>query len=185
MSDNTIRNPAPSWELIHGDALQVLRSYAPGAFDAVITDPPYAFRWTHPGGEEQIHDKKVFQHGRERPARLRRRLQGSALLDPLVRRVALRCPSNLQARRACVHVLSNWRQLPAATDALQWAGWTWRGTAVWDKVNSRPSKGRFRQQGRSTIVWRLQRRICPLNRPVALPCRGCSRLCATPSAAPT
>ena len=53
MSDNTIRNPAPSWELIHGDALQVLRSYAPGAFDAVITDPPYAS-----GGRTQAEKNK-------------------------------------------------------------------------------------------------------------------------------
>ena len=26
----------------------------------------------------------------------------------------------------------DWRQLPSMTDALQWAGWTWRGIAVWD-----------------------------------------------------
>ena len=39
MSDNitTIR---PSWEIIHGDALKVLREFAPNTFDAVITDPP-------------------------------------------------------------------------------------------------------------------------------------------------
>ena len=36
--------------------------------------------------------------------------------------------------------------------ALQWAGWTWRGVAVWDKVASRPQKGRFRQQS-EYIVW--------------------------------
>ena len=46
----------------------------------------------------------------------------------------------------------DWRQLPAATDALQWAGWIWQGTAVWDKGNSRPQKGRFRQQA-EYIVW--------------------------------
>lgn len=31
-------------------------------------------------------------------------------------------------------------------DALQWAGWIWRDTAVWDKGNCRPQKGRFRQR---------------------------------------
>lgn len=35
---------------------------------------------------------------------------------------------------------------------MQWAGWTWRGVAVWDKVASRPQKGRFRQQS-EYIVW--------------------------------
>lgn len=46
----------------------------------------------------------------------------------------------------------DWRQLPALTDAMQWAGWIWRGIAVWDKTNSRPQKGRFRQQA-EFIVW--------------------------------
>ena len=60
----------------------------------------------------------------------------------------------------------DWRQLPAATDALQWAGWIWRGTAVWDKGNSRPQKGRFRQQA-EYIVWGSNGDM-PISRPV--PC---------------
>ena len=32
----------PRWEIIHGDSLTVLESFPPSAFDAVITDPPYA-----------------------------------------------------------------------------------------------------------------------------------------------
>lgn len=51
MSDN------PKWKIIQGDALQLLRDFAPGTFDAVITDPPPG------GGEEQIHRQEVFQHG--------------------------------------------------------------------------------------------------------------------------
>lgn len=30
------------WEVLHGDALGLLGGPAPGAFDAAITDPPYA-----------------------------------------------------------------------------------------------------------------------------------------------
>ena len=30
------------WEILHGDALKLLGRFAPGTFDAVITDPPYA-----------------------------------------------------------------------------------------------------------------------------------------------
>lgn len=41
----------------------------------------------------------------------------------------------------------DWRQLPALTDAVQVAGLTWRGVAVWDKTeSSRPYKGWFRAQ---------------------------------------
>jgi site-specific DNA-methyltransferase (adenine-specific) len=46
----------------------------------------------------------------------------------------------------------DWRQLPSMTDALQWAGWVWRGILVWDKTNSRPQRGRFRQQA-EFVVW--------------------------------
>ena len=35
-------NDNQKWEIIHGDALRVLESFAPGTFDAIITDPPYA-----------------------------------------------------------------------------------------------------------------------------------------------
>ena len=76
-----------------------------------------------------------------------------------------------EARKVCksgapVCMFIDWRQLPAATDALQWAGWIWRGTAVWDKGNSRPQKGRFRQQA-EYIVWGSNGDM-PISRPV--PC---------------
>ena len=43
-------------------------------------------------------------------------------------------------------VFTDWRQLPALTDAVQAAGWSWRGIVAWDKKNARPMLGRFRQQ---------------------------------------
>ena len=54
MSDN------PQWEIIQGDALKVLSGFAPGTFDAVITDPPYAS-----GGRTQAE-----KNGRPCPAAL-------------------------------------------------------------------------------------------------------------------
>ena len=65
-----------------------------------------------------------------------------------------------------VRMFIDWRQLPCASDALQWAGWIWRGIAVWDKGNSRPQKGRFRQQA-EYIVWGSNGDM-PVSRPV--PC---------------
>ena len=41
------------WEIIQGDALRVLRGFAPNTFDAVITDPPYAS-----GGRTQAEKNK-------------------------------------------------------------------------------------------------------------------------------
>lgn len=54
---------------------------------------------------------------------------------------------------APVCVFTDWRQLPVTTDALQCAGFTWRGVTVWDKTEGvRPQRGRFRNQA-EYIVW--------------------------------
>ena len=47
MSDNQ------KWSILQGDALKVLSGFAPGTFDAVITDPPYAS-----GGRTQAEKNK-------------------------------------------------------------------------------------------------------------------------------
>ena len=38
----------PTWEILQGDALQIIPTFAPNTFDAVITDPPASMRrtWT-------------------------------------------------------------------------------------------------------------------------------------------
>ncbi|WP_367174904.1 hypothetical protein [uncultured Desulfovibrio sp.] len=43
-------------------------------------------------------------------------------------------------------VFTDWRQLPALTDAVQGAGWKWLGIVPWNKRSARPQIGRFRQQ---------------------------------------
>lgn len=42
---------------------------------------------------------------------------------------------------------TDWRQLPIMTDAIQAAGWIWRGIVPWDKTEgTRPQRGWFRAQ---------------------------------------
>jgi len=54
---------------------------------------------------------------------------------------------------APVLLFTDWRQLPLTTDALQCAGFTWRGVAVWDKTEGvRAQLGRFRNQA-EYVVW--------------------------------
>ncbi len=54
---------------------------------------------------------------------------------------------------APVLLFTDWRQLPLTTDALQCAGFTWRGIAVWDKTEGMRSQlGRFRNQA-EYVVW--------------------------------
>lgn len=48
---------------------------------------------------------------------------------------------------AVLLTFTDWRQLPATTDAVQAGGWIWRGISPWNKGGgSRPQKGRMRQQ---------------------------------------
>lgn len=46
----------------------------------------------------------------------------------------------------------DWRNLPAMTDAIQMAGWVWRGICVWDKGSTRNIPGRFRNDA-EYIIW--------------------------------
>ena len=60
-------------------------------------------------------------------------------------------------RKACKEgavlcVFIDWRMAPCLSDAVQWAGWIWRGQVVWDKMTSRPQKGRYRQQS-EYMLW--------------------------------
>ncbi len=61
---------------------------------------------------------------------------------------------------AYLFTFTDWRQMPATTDALQWAGWTWRGTNVWDKggASRAPHCGYFRHQA-EYAVWATKGRV--------------------------
>ncbi|MDO4566102.1 MAG: DNA methyltransferase [Oscillospiraceae bacterium] len=154
-----------SWEIIHGDALRIIPTLQAASFDALITDPPYAS-----GGRTQSERNKSTQlkyssMGAKAPPAF----EG----DNKDQRSWTRWAAEwlAEARRVCKPgapccVFIDWRQLPALSDAMQWSGWIWRGVAVWDKGNSRPQKGRFRQQA-EYIVWGSNGDM-PITRPV--PC---------------
>ena len=137
------------WSIIHGDTLQVIKSFQPKTFDALITDPPYASGgWKPSEKTSQKYSSMDPENalpdfdGDNRDQRSWTRWMAEWLSD---------------ARKACkqgapVCLFIDWRQYPSITDALQWAGWIWRGVVVWDKLTSRPQKGRFRQQS-EYIVW--------------------------------
>lgn len=53
---------------------------------------------------------------------------------------------------APVLLFTDWRKLPLTTNALQIAGFTWRGITVGKTEGVRPQLGRFRNQA-EYIVW--------------------------------
>jgi len=138
--------------IVHGDTLQILKTFPDALFGGIITDPPYASGAADQNARQKPTAQKYssFKEGNPFPD-----FEGDAkdqrswthwmtewLID------ARRCSK--PGAPVCLFI--DWRQLPSLTDALQWAGWIWRGVLVWDKTNSRPQRGRFRQQA-EFIVW--------------------------------
>lgn len=141
------------WAAIQGDALVELRKLEGAELSAIISDPPYASGGMSMGEKARSTRDKYTSFGE----------QGNPYPDFSGDALAQRAWTSFlhevmaAARKACkpgavCALFVDWRQLPAPTDAIQWAGWTWRGVAVWDKMNSRPQLGRFRQQY-EYIVW--------------------------------
>lgn len=137
-------------QLYHGNALRVLQQDI-GAFDAVITDPPYASGAT-------LADKQRGTAGKYTGTKARCPYP-DFLGDQMDQRSWTRLMREVlaMARDHCTPgaVLASfidWRNLPALYDAAQWAGWSLRGVVVWDKLSSRPQRGRFTQQS-EFLVW--------------------------------
>lgn len=132
--------------LFHGDALSVLTTLPAASVGAVLTDPPYSSGGVTLGARQADPAQKYQQSGTKRqyPPML-----GDAKDQ---RSWTMWCTLWLSecwriAREgAPLMVFTDWRQLPALTDAIQAAGWMWRGVVTWDKRAGRPMLGRFRQQ---------------------------------------
>jgi site-specific DNA-methyltransferase (adenine-specific) len=124
------------WTILHGDTLKLVKAFQPGIFDAVITDPPYASGGTKQNERNRTTNQKYSSmkaenalpdfDGDNKDQRSWTHWMTEWLYD---------------VRKACkvgapICLFIDWRQYPSITDALQWAGWIWRGTAVWDKGDS-------------------------------------------------
>lgn len=150
---NTIKiDPNKKYTLFKGDMLTMLPLFESNTFDALITDPPYASGATSTAGRMQSTSKKYtsVKIGNPLPD-----FEGDQKDQ---RSWTFWLYHWLEEARRIVKpggvfiLFIDWRQYPAMSDALQWSGWTWRGCAVWDKKNSRPQRGRFRQQA-EFMLW--------------------------------
>ncbi len=134
--------------LYRGDALDILLMLAEEGtrFAGAFADPPYSS-----GGN--VRDKAGSTAGRylgHESAGKYPEFQG----DTRDQRSYLAWSTMWMARvrdlvdpGGLIGVFADWRQLPVTTDALQCAGWVWRGIVPWDKTESaRPQRGRFRNQ---------------------------------------
>ncbi|MEZ5835856.1 MAG: DNA methyltransferase [Geminicoccaceae bacterium] len=136
------------------DALVRMPELPAEHYGCVIADPPYSSGTTHAAGRTTMKPSVKYQNSENHGiypefAGDNRDQRSFAIWSERWMREAYRVtrPGGL------ILCFSDWRQLPATTDALQVAGWIWRGIAVWDKTGSaRPQRGRFKAQS-EFIAW--------------------------------
>jgi site-specific DNA-methyltransferase (adenine-specific) len=139
--------------LYHGEACSVLSGLPPASVDALVTDPPYSSGGMFRGDRARPVDEKYTQPGGGGGSPLVAKSFGTFTGDTRDQRAWMAWVSSwswlaLQATRpgGWAFMFSDWRQLPAATDALQLGGWLWRCVLTWDKGQDRglPIRGLFR-----------------------------------------
>lgn len=139
--------------LYRGDALAVLRELPDASVDAVITDPPYSSGGMVRGdrigstGDKYVSTTKIDGQGTDFTGDNRDQ-RAYAYWCALWLGEALRVtkPGGIAA------LFTDWRQLPATTDALQAGGWVWRGLVPWHKPAHRPMLGRY-SNACEYVVW--------------------------------
>lgn len=141
------------WGVVQGDALDVLRRLPDACVDAVCTDPPYSSGGQFRGDRAKKTSEKYVDGDRltqyEDFAGDTRDQRGFIAWSALWLSECLRVAKD----DAILQVFTDWRQLPAMTDAVQAGGWIWRGVLPWDKTEAaRPTLGGYRSQC-EFVVW--------------------------------
>lgn len=152
------------WSILHGDTLQIIRAFKPQVFDALITDPPYASGGWKASEKNRTTNQKYSSmdkdnalpdfDGDQKDQRSWTRWMAEWAFPTPEKSVSPVLPS------ACLligDVSKHYRR--SAVGRVDLAG-----SAVWDKMTSRPQKGRFRQQS-EYIVWGSNGPM-PVSRPV-------------------
>lgn len=136
------------------NALEVLPKLPDQSVDLVFTDPPYSSGGTHTATRTQSTGKKYISSS------TKIKYPDFDHDNKDQRAWTFWCMTWLnqtyRVTKKGGHLVCfiDWRQLPALTDAVQSAGFIWRGVAVWDKTlaGTRPRTGGFRQQS-EYMVW--------------------------------
>ena len=118
------------WSILHGDSLQILRQLEPNSFDAIITDPPYASGGSSQTTKNRSTNEKYSSMSKEKALPDFDSDQMDQLSWMFWTAAWLQDARRIAKPGAPVCLFIDWRQLPAMTLALQWAGWTWRGVSM-------------------------------------------------------
>lgn len=136
------------------DCLEGLESIPDNSVDLVLTDPPYSSGGAFAGDRRSRTGVKYgdteYNGAASLPDFSGDNMDQRAFTE-FCRQIFAKCREKTKPE-GVVAAFIDWRNLPALTDAIQAAGWVWRGIAVWNKPNGRPQKGRYRNEF-EFIVW--------------------------------
>lgn len=134
-------------EIYLGDCLDVLSALAGRTFAAVVADPPYSSGGLYRADRAKPTASKYLRSGGAgRPDFAGDGFDQRAFTT--FTRLWMDEARKLAEPGAYLFCFTDWRQLPATTDAIQLARWHWRGISAWDKGPSAraPNKNYMRHQ---------------------------------------
>lgn len=141
--------------LYQADALQVLPHLAPGSIDLVVTDQPYSSGGLFAQARSQSTSQKYVIKTSARRAVYPEFMGDNRDQRSYLAWFTMWASLCFELVRPGGYFLcfSDWRQLPVTSDAVQAAGFIWRGIVVWDKTEGvRPDLGQFRRQA-EYVLW--------------------------------
>lgn len=147
-------NIPPLNAIYNMDCLEGIKLLPDNYVDMVLMDPPYSsgglFAGDRKASTKDKYTRKEYNGAFRLPSFSGDNMDQRSFTEFM--RMVLHTARLKSKDGGIIAAFIDWRNLPALTDAVQTAGWVWRGIAVWDKKNSRPQKGRFRNQC-EYIVW--------------------------------
>lgn len=137
-----------------GDCIEGIETIEADTVDMVLCDPPYSSGGLFAGDRKKTTREK-YCDADYRGAASYQNFSGDNMdqrsFTEFMRMVLNKCRQKAKQESVCA-VFVDWRNLAAMTDALQAAGWIYRGIVVWDKGASRAIPNRFRNDC-EYIVW--------------------------------
>ncbi|MQA02172.1 MAG: site-specific DNA-methyltransferase [Streptosporangiales bacterium] len=155
-------------EIRHGDALSVLPTLDSESVDCVITDPPYnsGGRTSTERASQTTRGKYVSGDAKHTLADFAGDTRDQRGYRYWLSLVLAECLRICTPGGSCL-VFTDWRQLPATSDALQASGWTWRGIIPWHKPLARPHRNGFRREC-EYVLWGSHGPLARRDQPVYL-----------------
>lgn len=154
--------------LLQGDCLELIEHIEDGSIDMVLTDPPYSSGGMF-AGDRKASTKEKYTNGATKLPSFSGDNMDQRAFTEFMRMVFARARRKTKDE-GIIAAFVDWRNLPAMTDAIQMAGWIWRGIVPWNKGCARNIPGRYRQDcefivwgtnGPKSVVWEKGNQALP------------------------